>query len=326
MPLVREPELPPSIPQPLDPELLAWAAGFFDGEGTSIAHAHSQTYQLDVSVPQMGRDEIPRVLLKFKYAMLGVGAIYRQSDGLCQWRAGGRVTAEMTLALMWPWLGQVKKEQARAAIAAVDRQYADGSVVRRRPRSVPELQAHPSPLTDGSRVAVAWAAGFMDAEGYFGIVGRRPRKDGTTGLVIRASASQHGLPGQPPEVLRRLQSTLGGRIERHGEVDDYKWVMTGGPSVRTVLERLRPWLGDVKETQAITALAKHEAARTRGDEMRCIRGHVYDSISVGPDGTLHRRCLACERLRDRAGRLARGGHARNVSRRPRDPTRVYRVS
>src|SRR5438067_5383028 len=129
MPLVIEPVLPPNVPQPLDQELLAWAAGFFDGEGTTIARTDGRRpdyFQLDVSVPQNGRDAIPFVLQKFQRAMLGVGAIYAEPDGLYKWRAGGRIGAELTLALMWPWLGTVKRAQAAIALATVERQYVDG--------------------------------------------------------------------------------------------------------------------------------------------------------------------------------------------------------
>lgn len=60
--IVREPSLPTDVPRPLDQELLAWAAGFFDGEGTTIAKRDTRRpnyTQLDVSVPQTGRGAVP---------------------------------------------------------------------------------------------------------------------------------------------------------------------------------------------------------------------------------------------------------------------------
>ena len=74
-----EPVLSPNVPQPLDQELLAWAAGFFDGEGSTIAKSDSRRpnyYQLDMSVPQSSLDGVPAVLVKFQRAMLGVGATF----------------------------------------------------------------------------------------------------------------------------------------------------------------------------------------------------------------------------------------------------------
>ncbi len=82
---MREPLLPPNVPQPLDQELLAWAAGFFDGEGTTIARTDKRRpgyFQLDVSVPQAGRSGIPAVLTRFRRAMLGVGKIYVDRHGV----------------------------------------------------------------------------------------------------------------------------------------------------------------------------------------------------------------------------------------------------
>jgi hypothetical protein len=300
------------VPQPLDNELLAWAAGFFDGEGSTIAKSDARRpdyYQLDVSVPQAGPHGIPEVLLKFQRAMLGVGAIDLQPDGLMyKWRAGGGLTAEMSLALMWPWLGEVKRAQALRALEIVVNQFEHSARRPRSPRYHPEFVAHGEiPLTDTTRLARAWAAGFVDAEGYFGLPKANQRRDGTLGYVIRASVTQHGQVGVPPEVLLRLRHVLGvGRIERHGEPDDFKLVVEGTKHVRGVLESLRPWLGSVKTQQATVALEKHDASRVRGTSDRCKRGHVYDQISVRADGTIHRRCSVCARMAQRLSRLAQG--------------------
>jgi len=325
---VREPVLPPGVPELLDQELLAWAAGFFDGEGTTCARTDSRRpdyFQLDVSVPQKGTDRAPQVLLRFQTAMFGVGAIYPEPDGLWKWRAGGRITAEMALALMWPWLGEVKRVQAQFAMEAVDRQYSNGRYKARRPRYRPTYVPHARGTTDSPSLDLAWAAGFLDAEGYFGNMRKDERADGTFGFRIRASATQHGAPNVPADVLVRMRNTLGGRIERHGEIDDHKWVIEGGVQVRDVVERLRPWLGEVKLLQATQALDAHELARVRGTQERCARGHLYDHIYVRPDGTIHRRCNACARQRDREMRLERGGRSRVVRYESPDPTRAYRV-
>jgi len=81
--------------------------------------------------------------------------------------------------------------------------------------------------------------------GYFGTPGKQLRKDGTYVLRVRASATQHGEVGIPAHVLIRLRETLGGRIERYGEPDDFKWVLEGVDNVRRLFESLSPWLGEV---------------------------------------------------------------------------------
>lgn len=276
-------------------------------------------------MPQSGRDGVPEVLRKFQGAMLGAGRINPQPGGLIsKWSAGGRATAELSLALMWPWLGPVKREQAVTAIDVVDRQYTDGRRRARRGRYRPTLVAHQvvSP-GDARSLELAWAAGFLDAEGYFGLPRTYARRDGSSGFVMRASASQNGLPSIPADVLVRLRRIVGGRIERHGDIDDFKWVIEGTQNVRALLDAVRPWLGTVKIAQATVALAKAEENRVRGDSEHCIRGHVYDRIYVRPDGTIHRICNACDRINDRARRLASGGKGRVLRSHSTDPSRVY---
>lgn len=299
------------MPQPLDRELLAWAAGFFDGEGSTIARTDGRRAgyrQLNVSVPQAGPHGIPAVLVKLHRAMLGVGHIYSGPDGLFTWRVSGRIAASMSLALMWPWLGQVKRAQASVALDIVEGQYEEGRIKALRPRYRPGLVPHAAPAgTDAASPDRAWAAGFLDAEGYFGNPRKYDRKDGSGGLCVRSSVTQHGRPNETHEVLARLQRVLAvGRIERHGEIDDFKWVVEGSVHVRSVLEQVEPWLGEVKRAQAHTALANAGSMRVRGDSERCVRGHIYDRIYVRPDGRIHRICNACDRLRDRAKRAAQG--------------------
>ena len=327
---MQEPVLPAGIPQPLDQELLAWAAGFFDGEGSTIAKtmAERPNYcQLQVAVPQSGHDGVPEVLTRFRSAALGTGRIEPPNkDDIYAWRARGRIDAEMILALMWPYLGDVKRAQACDALARVAAQYEH--VKRRPPRYVPTFVAHPENgvAADPERLERAWAAGFLDAEGWFGVVRGNKHKDGSQGLRIRVSAPQHSADGAVPAVLLRLQRLLGGVIEVHGEADDYKWVITGRPKVVRAFETVSPWLGSVKRAQAASALARYDAhPRLRGTGETCVRGHTYDAVVVRPSGKTVKICLACQRMRDRAKRIERGGRSRTVKTPHEDPTRVYRV-
>lgn len=225
MPSVREPALPADVPQPLDRELLAWAAGFFDGEGTTFAKSEKRRpgyFQLQVAVPQSGGDQPPEVLERFRDAALGTGRMDpRNPDGVYCWRARGRVDAETTLGLLWPYLGEVKRAQAQKAMSLVEAQYESGRYATRVARYRPTFIAHPtvSVVAGGSNVSErAWAAGILDAEGSFGLVHGGKRKRGADWYRIRVSANQHSSTGQIPDVLTRLQRVLGvGRIERHGE-------------------------------------------------------------------------------------------------------------
>jgi len=329
---VREPVLPSGIPQPLDKQLLAWASGFFDGEGSTIAKTEDRRpgySQLLVAVPQSGNGTIPEVLQRFRTAALGTGRFDGpDSDGIHRWIARGRVDAETTLALLWPQLGSVKRTQAQRAISTVDAQY--DAIKRRAPRYSPDFVAHTfstEAADDAIRIDMAWAAGFLDAEGWFGVVRGTKRKDGSHSLRIRVSAPQHSMDGTVPEVLRRLKRVLGGSIERHGDPDDFKWIVYGRASVARVYELTAPWLGEVKRVQAAEALRSFDAQpRFRGDGTTCKRGHTYDAVVVRPSGKIVKVCRKCDRLTERARRRAAGSRPRKVRQGSTDPTRIYRAS
>jgi hypothetical protein len=96
---------------------LAWAAGFFDGEGTTNLSGHGNR-ALAISVPQV--DMLS--LFRLQKLMNGIGTISdpthcksplsRQPISL--WRAYNG-EAQLALVLMWPFLGEVKKTQALRA-------------------------------------------------------------------------------------------------------------------------------------------------------------------------------------------------------------------
>lgn len=122
----------------LDRAELAWAAGFFDGEGSTIARSLKSRpgyHQLNVTVPQSGRDGVPPVLLRFQRVMLGMGHINGPgNDGIYMLRYLAREEARLVLDLMWPQLGDIKRAQATRAIELVEQQYASGAYRRRAAR------------------------------------------------------------------------------------------------------------------------------------------------------------------------------------------------
>jgi len=95
-------------------EGLAWAAGLFDGEGsTSIARR---------GVRLAVKQHEPTVLLKFQDAV-GLGTVYgpyaiKGREGFFEWSFV--VTrfehVQAVVAMLWPWLGPVKRYQARVAL------------------------------------------------------------------------------------------------------------------------------------------------------------------------------------------------------------------
>jgi hypothetical protein len=295
----------------LDRAELAWAAGFFDGEGSTIARSLKSRpgyHQLNVTVPQSGRDGVPPVLLRFQRVMFGMGHINGPSnDGIYMLRYLAREEARLVLDLMWPHLGDIKRAQATRAIELVEQQYASGAYRRR-----PARRRRPEPPTVRDRTVSdlerAWAAGFLDAEGCFGLARAGARRKGPDWYRIRVSASQHGAVGSPAAVLLKLQSVFGGlgRIECHGEPDDFRWCAEGLESIERVLEITRPWLGDEKSADAAAALAAFRSqVRLKGDSVRCVRGHEY-SYTAMRGGRMRRICNACARLQDRRERARQG--------------------
>ena len=108
----------------------AWAAGFFDGEGTVGVGGGSfgrPVYrQPSMEIPQSSEHGVPDSLVHFQ-EVVGVGSItgphlprnpwarlpsYR-------WELGGHRKVEMVAGLLWPWLGSVKRSQIEWALSLV---------------------------------------------------------------------------------------------------------------------------------------------------------------------------------------------------------------
>jgi hypothetical protein len=102
-----------------DREALAWAAGFFDGEGSVFCHKKEP--RLQVSISQID----PRVLDKFAEAV-GLGKVYGPFKGSTpqtpRWNyvIQNIEGAYAVFDLLSPWLGEVKKQQFLRAFANFD--------------------------------------------------------------------------------------------------------------------------------------------------------------------------------------------------------------
>lgn len=108
-----------NVPQ-INREELAWAAGFFDGEG----HVSYRNGALTLEVAQKDT----RVLERFQQAVLGVGKIngpYRgaltlkgyQSKDYWTFKTSNYEHTQAAMIMLWSFLSPVKKEQAFKALS-----------------------------------------------------------------------------------------------------------------------------------------------------------------------------------------------------------------
>lgn len=107
----------------VDREQLAWAAGFFDGEGCiTLSHRGSRYMGLSLSIGQklVGPELIwgeSESLVKFQEAVQigNIGKIYpdyRNGSSLyCQYRVSGYEQIQAIVAMLWPWLGEIKRNK-----------------------------------------------------------------------------------------------------------------------------------------------------------------------------------------------------------------------
>lgn len=103
-----------------DAERLAWAAGLFDGEGSTTTSGAWDTPQL--TVPQAGDTETPPETLTRFHRVVGVGAVkgpHLPKDP--KWKPMWHYTATGSLVIqilerLWPYLGDVKRRQAEIAL------------------------------------------------------------------------------------------------------------------------------------------------------------------------------------------------------------------
>jgi len=99
----------------------AWAAGLYDGEGCSalLRHRTHEGYLTpELSVTQSSSVGSPEVLTRFA-SIVGIGNLsgpYKQRNAtmdVYRWKASSRKDAERVIAGLWPFLGQVKRDQAQ---------------------------------------------------------------------------------------------------------------------------------------------------------------------------------------------------------------------
>jgi hypothetical protein len=108
----------------------AWAAGFFDGEGTIAVGGSGAAYpayrQPSLEIPQSSDHGVPDSLVRFQ-SVVGCGSITgpqppRNPWGRLpayRWEVGGHRNVEAVAGLLWEWLGSVKRTQIDWALSLV---------------------------------------------------------------------------------------------------------------------------------------------------------------------------------------------------------------
>lgn len=97
---------------------IAWAAGLFDGEGstTVLKAKRARWAYVRMNVPQKDR----RVLDKFQ-SIVGVGSVYKaKTRDIYSLDIYKEERVTHTLNMLWPYLSELKKEQALTAYKKVD--------------------------------------------------------------------------------------------------------------------------------------------------------------------------------------------------------------
>lgn len=136
-------------------EELAWAAGFFDGEGC-FYHGVRKRYAGSAGGPYRWTETRitqahPQVLERFQQAV-GLGKVYgpydkKRPNQRPQWQylASGFHQTLAIIAMLWPWLGSVKRAQAASVIREVR------AHPRRRPGRPPAARSLQGALLDNPR-------------------------------------------------------------------------------------------------------------------------------------------------------------------------------
>lgn len=120
----------PPVQEPRPDEALAWAAGLFDGDGSTclLKHrTHTGYICAEMSITQTSRTGAPEVLTRFR-AIVELGHVNGPFGGsdrcepVFRWKAHRLADIAMVAQALWPWLGHVKRAQAERVVAAVSSQ------------------------------------------------------------------------------------------------------------------------------------------------------------------------------------------------------------
>jgi hypothetical protein len=289
----------------LDHHDLAWAAGFFDGEGWAARRERGVAARIN----QAGLDGMPEVLVKFQ-RIVGVGrlkgpVIVEGKQPLYRWEATSRPDVNRVAELIGPWLCPVKREEFERALGLT------------LPASV-----WPGSMSE----ELAWAGGFFDGEGSTYLEKHRTHPGHFDPVLYVPQSAESGIA---PELLR-LQAALNvGRISGVQRPKPprrpYRRLRVYTPEkVQLALHQLWPFIGTVKRAQArrVMQVIHSQPDLPRGNPAfgvagarYCLRGHdkwnarlkPYKARGKDRGSQELRQCLTCVREDARARYAARKG-------------------
>ncbi len=223
---------------------VAWAAGIFDGEGSTSTYLTkpNKIPRRQMAVSQGGMPgQTPSVLLRFR-EIVRLGSITGPYDGLYYWKITTNVDVDAVGALLWRHLSREKREQFAAAAIRMQR-------------------SSPGPVDEssGRDSEAAWAAGLFDGEGTFGAYAKPHMRSSWRGAqmsVPQASATD------VPETLLRFRSVVGvGTVtgprmvpSPWSRLPQYRWEANGRHVCSAAIKAIWPWLGPVKRAQIRAAI------------------------------------------------------------------------
>ena len=224
---------------------VAWAAGIFDGEGSTSTYLTkpNRIPRRQMAVSQGGSPgSKPTVLVRF-CDIVRVGNITGPYDGLYYWKITKKDDVDIVGAMLWRYLSRQKRQQFAAAAIRLGRSL-------------------PGPLNDtgGRDFEAAWASGLFDGEGTFGAYARKGMRSSWRGAqmsVPQASATA------VPETLLRFRSVVGvGSVtgprvvpSSWSRLPQYRWNATGRHVCSAAIKVIWPCLGPVKRAEIQAAIA-----------------------------------------------------------------------
>jgi hypothetical protein len=111
----------------MDTHELAWAAGFFDGEGHISSRPHkssrynARSHRLILHVAQVPReplDRLQRALGGMGHMRLYTPPEWKRSQPIWSLTVGRWTDIQAAVAMLWPYLSGPKREQAKTALLA----------------------------------------------------------------------------------------------------------------------------------------------------------------------------------------------------------------
>ena len=90
---------------------LAWAAGFFDGEGSTVCSSSNKSRPRSM-IMRLSQKE-PELVFQL-HRIMGVGKVYVRKD-CSAWQVAGYESIKQATQLLWPCLGEIKRKQIERA-------------------------------------------------------------------------------------------------------------------------------------------------------------------------------------------------------------------